>query len=205
MCLNVTSPLLKLGVLKLSPVIMTRAVRQEKEETSSFMRWRAWENSKMESIQSPKPRTHCILWSTAPLQKISLSVSGLELEKKKATWFVISSKASGVLRVRCMIMINDETQLPKSFWNVLQEAPLTDTQDAGWRVQQTQIPAAVPGLLSRTQRNLGCSSPTSWWPPWRLWVSRKTVWCHLRPLSGSDWLLSRHTGIADSRERSSRW
>lgn len=59
--------------------MMTSAVRQEKEETSSFIRWSAWENSRMESIQSPKPRTHCVLWSTVPLQKMSFSVSGLEL------------------------------------------------------------------------------------------------------------------------------
>lgn len=67
--------------MRLSPVIMTNAVRQEKEETSSFIRWRAWEKSRMESIQSPKPRTHWVLWSTVPLQKMSFSVSGLELKR----------------------------------------------------------------------------------------------------------------------------
>lgn len=77
---------------------------------------------------------------------------------------------------------------------------LTDMQDVGWIVQQTQIPAVVPGLPCRNQRILGCSSPTSWSPPWRLWVSHRTVWCHLHPLSGLDWLLSHHTEITDSKE-----
>lgn len=73
-------------------------------------------------------------------------------------------------------------------------------QDAGWRVQRMHTPGAAPDLVSRTQRNPGCSSPTSWWPPKRLWVSCKTVGCHLHPLSGSDSLLCRCTEIADIRE-----
>lgn len=62
-----------------SPVMMTRAARQEKEGTSTFMRCRLWENSRMASIHSPKPRTHCCRCSTTPLQKMSFPSSGLEL------------------------------------------------------------------------------------------------------------------------------
>lgn len=94
------------GWLKLLPVIMTRAVRQEKEETSNFMRWRVWENSKMESIQFPKPRTHCDLWSTAPLQKMSLSISGLELQKEKRIFvdFMHISSILNMIKLICYIV-----------------------------------------------------------------------------------------------------
>lgn len=62
-----------------SPVMMTRAARQEKEGTSTLMRCRLWENSRMASIHSPKPRTHCCRCSTTPLQKMSFPSSGFEL------------------------------------------------------------------------------------------------------------------------------
>lgn len=39
---------------KHSPVIITRAARQANMDVSKFIRWRLWEKSMMESIQSPK-------------------------------------------------------------------------------------------------------------------------------------------------------
>ncbi len=46
---------------------------------SKFMFWRLDENSTIESIHSPNPRTHCSLCSTTPLQKMSLPSIGLDL------------------------------------------------------------------------------------------------------------------------------
>lgn len=69
-----------------SPVTMAKAAMQEKAEMSMFMLCKLEENSTMASIHSPKPRTHCNLCSTAPLQKMSLPSAGLDLEliKKKS-------------------------------------------------------------------------------------------------------------------------
>lgn len=75
--------------------MITSAARQENKETSKFMRWRLWENSMMESIQSPKLRTHCSLWRTTPLQKISLSFSGSDLSIfKTSKWWSAKSNST---------------------------------------------------------------------------------------------------------------
>lgn len=68
---------------KLSPVMITSAARQANKEMSKFMRCRLWEKSMMESIQSPKLRTHCSRLRTKPLQKISLFLSGFDLHSFK--------------------------------------------------------------------------------------------------------------------------
>ena len=64
-----------------TPVTMVSAAMQENDETSRFRLCRLAENSTMESIQSPKPRTHCSLCRTTPLQKMSLPSIGLDLWK----------------------------------------------------------------------------------------------------------------------------
>lgn len=59
---------------------IARAAMQEKAEMSMFMFCKLEENSTMESIHSPKPRTHCNLCKTTPLQKMSLPSTGLDLQ-----------------------------------------------------------------------------------------------------------------------------
>lgn len=44
----------------------------------------------------------------------------------------------------------------------LKEVTLTEMQDAGCRVQQMPIQAAVPDPQDRTQRIPGCYLPTAW-------------------------------------------
>lgn len=63
-----------------SPVTMASAAMQEKAEISMFMFCKLDENSTIESIHSPNPRTHCSRWRTAPLQKMSLPSAGLDLQ-----------------------------------------------------------------------------------------------------------------------------
>lgn len=46
---------------------------------SMFMFCKLEENSTMESIHSPKPRTHCSRCRTTPLQKMSFPSTGFDL------------------------------------------------------------------------------------------------------------------------------
>lgn len=68
-----------------SPVMMTSAAKQENNVMSKLRRWRLWEKSMIESIQSPNPRTHCERCSTTPLQNISLCSSGFDLKEYNET------------------------------------------------------------------------------------------------------------------------
>lgn len=52
---------------------------QENAEMSMFMFCKLEENSTMESIHSPKPRTHCSRCRTTPLQKMSFPSTGFDL------------------------------------------------------------------------------------------------------------------------------
>lgn len=63
-----------------APVTMASAAMQEKAEMSMFMLCKLEENSTMASTHSPKPRTHCSLCNTTPLQKISFPSTGLDLQ-----------------------------------------------------------------------------------------------------------------------------
>lgn len=69
-------------VFSKSPVIIVRAVMQENAGTSTRMLWRLEEKSVIESIHSPNARTHCSRCRMTPLQKMSLSSTRLDLDRK---------------------------------------------------------------------------------------------------------------------------
>lgn len=83
-------------VRRVLPVTMVRAAMQEKADTSKLMLWRLEENSTIESIHSPKPRTHCNLCKTIPLQKMSLSSARLDLVGKLKSYYIMSFKKKDV-------------------------------------------------------------------------------------------------------------
>lgn len=82
-------------IIFFSPVMMMSAAKQENDVMSRLMRWRLWEKSMIESIQSPKARTHCERCSTTPLQNISLCSLGFDLQEhnEKRTSYTVQISA----------------------------------------------------------------------------------------------------------------
>lgn len=65
------------------PVSSTRADRQENAGRSRLRLCR-WElKSLIESSHSPKPRRHCSLWSTKPVQKTNFSSANNDLQDRE--------------------------------------------------------------------------------------------------------------------------
>ena len=150
--------------------MITSAARQENNETSKFMRWRVWEKSMIESIQSPKLRTHCSRWRTTPLQKINLFFSGFDLHSFKP-----------LEQSKCWK--SGEITADMIFFN---RSKLTCTRVAGWRAQRRQIQGAAPGPLCRSLWILGWFQPSFWSHPRHRSGGHKTAGCHQHPLFLSD-------------------
>lgn len=71
------------SVVCVLPVSSTRADRQENAGRSRLRLCR-WElKSLIESSHSPKPRRHCSLWSTRPVQKTNFSSANNDLQDKE--------------------------------------------------------------------------------------------------------------------------
>lgn len=162
---------------KLSPVMITSAARQANKEMSKFMRCRLWEKSMMESIQSPKLRTHCSRWRTTPLQKISLFFSGLDLHSFK------SREQSAYWKVHMSLM--KQKLMNRSCW----EQP-TCMRVAEWRAQQRLIRGAAPGPLCRNLWIPGWFQPRFLSHPKSPSAGHKTAGCHKRLPFLSGWQLS---------------
>lgn len=127
---------------KLSPVMITSAARQANKEMSKFMRCRLWEKSMMESIQSPKLRTHCSRWRTMPLQKISLFFSGLDLHSFR------SREQSAYWKVHMSLMKQKLTLLKAANLYAsrrMKSSTKADSRSSSWSSVQKSV---NPGMVS---------------------------------------------------------
>ena len=84
--LNLLKLMLKFNLWWLSymlPVTRVRAARQAKDDMSTSIWWRDWQNSRIECNQSPRLRWHWPLLRTTPLQNVILESISLVLEKTR--------------------------------------------------------------------------------------------------------------------------
>lgn len=78
-----------------SPVIRTRDDRHANDEMSISRDESTLENARISSSHSPKPRSHCWLWRTFPLQNTTYGSSGLTL------WWEINRMRIKLLNNHC--------------------------------------------------------------------------------------------------------
>lgn len=156
---------------------MTSVARQEKDDKSKFKRCKLWEKSIMESIQSPKLRTHCVRCKTTPLQKISLSVSGFDLNEINE--FLVTSHST----IKILNLLSYELTCTCKLAEV-------------WRARQMLTQEEALGPPYRRHWIQGCFQPTSWSHPLTLLAGHRIAVCHWHPPSQTIQIL-----IPDTRQR----